>query len=73
MIRAREMRKGKVCLYEGELYVCHDNQHVAKTVRIGKVRDDGQIDEIWNSGQAVSPDPWLETYEWAAGFGARAK
>ena len=30
MIRARDMRKGKVCLYEGELYVCHDNQHVAK-------------------------------------------
>ena len=30
MVRARELRKGKVCLYEGQLYVCHDNQHVAK-------------------------------------------
>ena len=30
MIRAREMRKGKVCLHDGELYVCQDNQHVAK-------------------------------------------
>ena len=51
MIRAREMRKGKVCLYEGELYVCHDNQHVAKgnkrsymqaklkSLKSGQVRD----------------------------------
>ena len=30
MIRARDMRKGKVCLHDGELYVCQDNQHVAK-------------------------------------------
>ena len=30
MIRAREMRKGKVCLHDGALYVCQDNQHVAK-------------------------------------------
>ncbi len=30
MIKARDLRKGKVCLYEGELYVCHDNKHVTK-------------------------------------------
>lgn len=51
MIRARDLRKGKVCLYEGELYVCHDNQHVAKgnkrsymqaklkSLKSGQVRD----------------------------------
>ena len=51
MLRARDLRKGKVCLYEGELYVCHDNQHVAKgnkrsymqaklkSLKSGQVRD----------------------------------
>jgi urea transport system substrate-binding protein len=43
-----------------------DNQHVAKTVRIGQVRADGLIDEIWNSGAPVEPDPFLTTYDWAA-------
>ena len=47
----------------------HDtNQHVAKTVRIGVVRADGQIDEIWNSGAPVIPDPYLDGYEWASGL-----
>ena len=51
------------------LVTVHDeNQHVSKTVRIGSVRDDGQIDEVWNSGQPVVPDPYLDTYEWAAGL-----
>jgi urea transport system substrate-binding protein len=57
----------------GGLVTIHDeNQHVAKTVRIGEVRDDGQIDEVWNSGQPVVPDPYLDTYEWAAGLRERA-
>lgn len=30
MVKASELRKGKVCMYDGQLYVCHDNQHVAK-------------------------------------------
>ncbi|MEZ2343993.1 urea ABC transporter substrate-binding protein [Microcoleus sp.] len=41
-------------------------QHTWKTVRIGKVRLDGQIEEIWNSGASVSPDPFLKNYPWAA-------
>lgn len=45
-----------------------DNQHVSKTVRVGKVRSDGQIEETWNSGAQVKPDPYLETYEWASQF-----
>jgi urea transport system substrate-binding protein len=45
-----------------------DNQHVSKTVRVGKVLSDGQIEETWNSGGPVSPDPFLETYEWASQF-----
>ncbi|MBI4497822.1 MAG: urea ABC transporter substrate-binding protein [Chloroflexi bacterium] len=52
----------------GPVKVHTKNQHVAKTVRIGKVRQDGLIDEIWNSGKPVEPDPYLETYTWAKGL-----
>ena len=49
----------------GPVKIHATNQHVAKTVRIGKVRADGLIDEISNSGKPVEPDPYLETYPWA--------
>ena len=52
----------------GVVTVNGDNQHVSKTVRVGKVRADGQIDEVWNSGAPVEPDPYLETYGWASRF-----
>ncbi|WP_442921676.1 urea ABC transporter substrate-binding protein [Microcoleus sp. Aus8_D2] len=41
-------------------------QHTWKTVRIGQVRSDGQIEEIWNSGAPIQPDPFLKSYPWAA-------
>jgi urea transport system substrate-binding protein len=44
---------------------------VSKTVRIGKVRADGLFDEVWNSGKPVEPDPFLETYSWAASLKKR--
>lgn len=46
-------------------------QHTWKTVRIGKVRSDGQIEEIWNSGAPVQPDPFLKSYPWAAALAPR--
>jgi urea transport system substrate-binding protein len=49
----------------GPVKVDDTNQHVWKTVRIGKVRADGQFDEVWNSGGPVKPDPYLDGYEWA--------
>ncbi len=52
----------------GPVTIHQENQHVAKTVRIGQVRADGQIDEIWNSGEPVVPDPYLDTYTWAEGL-----
>jgi urea transport system substrate-binding protein len=52
----------------GMVTINGENQHVAKTVRIGAVRTDGLIDEIWNSGSPVEPDPFLKTYDWAAGL-----
>ena len=61
--------KGLTFQAPGGLVTIHmENQHVAKTVRIGEVRADGQIDEIWNSGEPVVPDPYLDNYEWAAGL-----
>ena len=65
----KEAAKGIQFAAPGGMVTIHnENQHVSKTVRIGTVRDDGQIDEIWNSGSPVAPDPYLDTYEWAAGL-----
>ncbi len=51
---------------EGTVTVDGDNQHTYKTVRIGKVREDGLIDTIWSTAEPVKPDPYLCTYDWAA-------
>ncbi|MFQ6027876.1 MAG: urea ABC transporter substrate-binding protein [Dehalococcoidia bacterium] len=67
--QVKESAKGLQFNAPGGVVTIHsENQHVAKTVRIGEVRDDGQINEIWNSGQAVSPDPYLDSYDWAEGL-----
>ncbi len=67
--QVKQAAKGLQFQAPGGLVTIHnENQHVAKTVRIGEVRDDGQINEIWNSGEPVVPDPFLDTYEWAAGL-----
>ncbi|NJK68392.1 MAG: urea ABC transporter substrate-binding protein [Microcoleus sp. CSU_2_2] len=55
----------------GRVKVDATTQHTWKTVRIGKVRLDGQIDEIWNSGEPVQPDPFLKSYPWAAALTPR--
>ncbi len=53
---------------EGLVKLEGENQHLWKPVRIGEVQADGMIKEIWNSGQAVRPDPYLKTYDWAKGL-----
>ncbi|WP_372631859.1 urea ABC transporter substrate-binding protein [Cohnella sp.] len=53
---------------EGKVTIDGDNQHIYKTVRIGEIKEDGQIVELWNSGGPVKPDPYLATYEWAKGL-----
>jgi len=50
----------------GPVKINGDNQHISKTVRIGKARPDGMFDEVWNSGQPVEPDPFLRGYSWAS-------
>jgi urea transport system substrate-binding protein len=52
----------------GLVKVDGENQHVYKTVRIGEVQGDGQIKELWNSGEPVKPDPFLNGFDWASGL-----
>lgn len=57
---------------EGLIKVDPDNQHTYKIVRIGQINDEGLIDEVWSSGEAVKPDPYLQNIEWAAGLAEAA-
>jgi urea transport system substrate-binding protein len=42
----------------GFVYVDGRNQHTWKTVRIGRVRADGQFDVVWTSGHPIAPVPF---------------
>jgi urea transport system substrate-binding protein len=53
---------------EGKVKVNAKNNHISKTVRIGKIRADGLIDEIFATPAPVEPDPYLETYSWGGEF-----
>ncbi|KLU65942.1 MULTISPECIES: urea ABC transporter substrate-binding protein [Desulfosporosinus] len=53
---------------EGQVKIEGENQHLWKTVRIGEVAADGSIKEIWSTGKAVKPDPYLKSYPWAKGL-----
>jgi urea transport system substrate-binding protein len=50
----------------GTVTVHESNQHIAKTARIGVVNAEGQIDEVSSSDGPIEPDPFLDTYDWAA-------
>lgn len=56
---------------EGKVTVHPTNHHISKTVRIGKIRADALIDEIWATNGPVEPDPYLETYEWGGEFASQ--
>ena len=67
--QVKEAAKGLEYSAPGGLVTIHNqNQHVAKTVRIGEVQSHGQIKAVWNSGQPVDPDPYLDSYGWATGL-----
>ena len=54
---------------EGIVSVDFTNNHLWKTVRIGKARADGQLDVVWQSDQPVRPAPfpfYRSRLEWAA-------
>lgn len=54
---------------EGTVTINGENQHLTKPVRIGEVREDGLIYEIYSTPSAVDPDPYLTTYDWAVAAG----
>ncbi|OON93467.1 MAG: urea ABC transporter substrate-binding protein [Candidatus Epulonipiscioides saccharophilum] len=50
---------------EGLVTINKDNQHLAKPVRIGQIREDGLIYEVFSTSAPVDPDPYLNNYDWA--------
>lgn len=54
---------------EGKVTINGENQHLAKTVRIGEVKDDSLIYEVYSTDKQVDPDPYLKTYDWAVKAG----
>ena len=53
---------------EGLVTVNAKNNHISKTFRMGKIRADGLIDDIYATPKPVDPDPYLEGYPWATEF-----
>ena len=53
---------------EGTVTVDGTNQHLYKAVRIGKINENGLVDEIWSTESPIKPDPYLSTYAWARGL-----
>ncbi len=43
---------------EGLVRIDPKNQHTWKTVRIGKIREDGQFDIVWSTDGPIRPEPW---------------
>ena len=43
---------------EGLVYIDDNNNHTWKTVRIGKIRADGQFDIVWTSEKPIQPIPY---------------
>ncbi len=54
---------------EGTVTINGENQHLTKPVRIGEVREDGLIYEVYSTPSAIDPDPYLTTYDWAVAAG----
>ena len=46
---------------EGVVHIDPDNQHTWKTIRIGKVREDGQFEVIYSSVNPIRPEPYPDT------------
>jgi urea transport system substrate-binding protein len=46
---------------EGLVHIDPDNQHTWKTIRVGKVREDGQFEVIYSSEKAIRPEPYPDT------------
>ncbi|MBD2847805.1 urea ABC transporter substrate-binding protein [Paenibacillus sp. IB182496] len=56
---------------EGLVTVDGRTQHVCKKARVGRIKADGMIEEMWQSDAAIVPDPFLEGYAWAQSLSGR--
>ncbi len=52
------IRKQQFMAPEGWVSIDRDNNLTWKTVRIGKIRGDGQFDIVWSSGSPIPPVPY---------------
>lgn len=43
---------------EGVVHIDFETQHTWKTVRIGRIREDGQFDIVWDSVNPIRPKPY---------------
>ncbi len=43
---------------EGIVYIDSSNQHTWKTVRVGKIKADGQFEIVWSSDKPIRPIPY---------------
>jgi len=66
-----EVRTGDVSFDapEGLVKIDGKSQHLAKTVRIGEVAENGLINEVYSTPSPVAPDPYLKSYDWAVKAG----
>jgi urea transport system substrate-binding protein len=55
---------------EGKIKIDGETQHTYKYVRIGKVRADGLIDEVFANKEPTKPDPFLKGFDWAKSLSA---
>ena len=53
---------------EGTVTIDGENHHLSKTALIGRIGPDGLIHTEWSSDGPIAPDPFLESYDWAAGL-----
>ena len=56
---------------EGTVEIDGSNHHLSKPVRIGEIKEDGLIYEVYSTDSPVKPDPYLETYDWAVEAGIK--
>ena len=48
---------------QGEVEIDADTNHTALKARIGRSREDGGFDLLWEDASIVRPDPYLVAYE----------
>ncbi|MGA2409554.1 MAG: transporter substrate-binding protein [Candidatus Binataceae bacterium] len=46
---------------EGSVHIDPDNQHTWKTIRVGKIVDEGQFDIIYSSENPIRPEPFPDS------------